>query len=410
MGSQQPPLAVGALQSPRVRVTVVHGACGAGKTSLLHALERDDSVVVVRALFAVQIGCEPSRPLPGTTVVEVAESQEHLCLCCTPRDELRDVLVQLAGRARVTRIVVEMGGLADPAWMGVLLSDAVLRTRTELDSVVCVVHGPTFAQEPREAAVAGLRSLQWEQVAISSCVVHVDATPASRALLATRPRYLEGSLLLEWPAQRAAVEAAVLAPCVPWRVQPVVAADCAYFEEAVPYRRHQSLLQGACMVDIHPLSAAQWEAARVWLVQLAADPRVHRLYGTLFVADGRRFIVDAARGRPLVCVPGELWDAMRDVMATKVALIGEGVDSVSLCRAMQSATGITTLHPTVLYTAPPPRIDTRAQRTALLVTLALALLSLALPLDWPMLSHARTAIVALSLVYCVLSWKADPHE
>lgn len=52
-------------------------------------------VVYIECRFAIDIGCE--RPFETRGIhFEVYETLEHLCLCCTPREELHEVLQDIS--------------------------------------------------------------------------------------------------------------------------------------------------------------------------------------------------------------------------------------------------------------------------------------------------------------------------
>jgi G3E family GTPase len=134
----------GSLQSP-VPVSVLTGFLGAGKTSLLSRLLKDeglaDAVVIINELGEIGLDHALVERVDGD-VVELASG----CLCCTVRSDLGETLVRLAeqrdrGVIRpFDRVVIETTGLADPApILHVLMADPFLLSRFRLDSVVTVV-------------------------------------------------------------------------------------------------------------------------------------------------------------------------------------------------------------------------------------------------------------------------------
>jgi hypothetical protein len=87
-----------------------------------------------------------------------------------------------------------------------------------------------------------------------------------------------------------------------------------------------------------------------------------------------------------------------DHLSNKLAFVGEKVDSFRLQQRLEADCGFV-MHPTVLYSAPAPPVDTSTQRYVLASFVAIALFS---PLSWEHLLW----LVAFVAVYVLLStWK-----
>lgn len=152
--------------SARIPVSIITGFLGAGKSTLLNRLLRDpgmkDAAVIINEFGEVGIDhllVEAS----NDAVVELSDG----CLCCTVRGELIDTLAMLMDRlqtgkiARLSRIVIETTGLADPApVMQSVIGNPVLADCFDLEGVITVVD-----------AVNGLSTLDQFEEAVKQVAV-----------------------------------------------------------------------------------------------------------------------------------------------------------------------------------------------------------------------------------------------
>ena len=104
-------------QSGRIPVTILSGFLGSGKTSLLrHMLTgAPDTAVIVNEFGAISVDHDLLRSSEERVAIVGGG-----CACCTRREDLEETLRDLLdahdrGTARVSGVVIECSGLADPA-------------------------------------------------------------------------------------------------------------------------------------------------------------------------------------------------------------------------------------------------------------------------------------------------------
>lgn len=143
-----------------IPVSVITGFLGAGKTTLVNRLLKDpaltDTAVIVNEFGEISIDhllVEQS----GDGVIQLADG----CLCCSARGELVDTLIDLLERLqdgrieRLSRVVIETTGLADPApVLQSIMAHPALLDAFRLDGVITVIdalNGATTLGEHVEA-------------------------------------------------------------------------------------------------------------------------------------------------------------------------------------------------------------------------------------------------------------------
>ena len=143
-----------------VRVDVLTGFLGSGKTSLVRRLVESGALTDVAILVNEFAGLPVDQRLIGMTGIEAAVIGDR-CLCCIVDGNLRAALLgMIEGRASgrlppFSRILIETSGLADPApLLAALASDPMLRPRLRLGRVVTLVdlcHGAASLDDSEEA-------------------------------------------------------------------------------------------------------------------------------------------------------------------------------------------------------------------------------------------------------------------
>ncbi|HET7716893.1 MAG TPA: GTP-binding protein [Bauldia sp.] len=126
----------------RIPVFLLTGFLGSGKTtvlkSILSAPDMADTAVVINEFGEIGLDHLIVGALEGETVL-----LRNGCVCCALRDDLKQTLLDLLGRAargevpRFGRIVIETTGLADPVpILETLLSDPMLRHQFRLERTI----------------------------------------------------------------------------------------------------------------------------------------------------------------------------------------------------------------------------------------------------------------------------------
>jgi G3E family GTPase len=181
-------------------VTVLTGYLGAGKTTLLNRLLKDpalaDTAVIINEYGDVAIDhLLVERASDG--IIQLSEG----CLCCTVRGELVDTLADLIDRlqtgriTRLSRVIVETTGLADPApVLQSIMAHPALVQAYRLDGVIAVVDAVN-GHDTLDAHVEAVK-----QVAVADRVVLTKTDlvedPAEADALRLRLRGLNPSAVL----------------------------------------------------------------------------------------------------------------------------------------------------------------------------------------------------------------------
>jgi G3E family GTPase len=143
-----------------VPLTILTGFLGAGKTTLLNRILTGNHglrvAVLVNDFGSINIDAELVVGVEGNMI-----SLANGCVCCQIRDDLIESVATLLARPEsIEYILLEASGVADPAGIFATFTDANLRDRIRLDSVICVVDAEQVFAHPEYPPLMELKLRQ----------------------------------------------------------------------------------------------------------------------------------------------------------------------------------------------------------------------------------------------------------
>jgi G3E family GTPase len=187
------------VRKPSIPLTLLTGALGAGKTTILNRLLRDpalaDTAVIVNETGEAVLE-QGATAETGDGLIELGAG----CVCCTMRGELVEALERLLRGldnhriARIARVVIETAGRTDPGPVFALLTrHPYLSLRLHLDGIVTVVN----AGMGLPALAADDEALRQVAAADRIVLTATEAAPQADALRARITGLNPGAAILD---------------------------------------------------------------------------------------------------------------------------------------------------------------------------------------------------------------------
>jgi len=269
----------------RIPVTLVLGAGGSGKTTVLNRLAADPSAGPC-ALLVNDFGTA----VPCAAIVEAIQGPmvPHAigCLCCTGRSGLVDALrrqfaLRERGGIRFRRVLVEAAAGADPApLLQTLLNNALVTQYYRLDGLVSVIDATTSPGELRAI------THDWKQVTVADRVVLTRsdiAGPNRTAAVATEISAVNPSVTVIAAEGTVELARALLGSGYHDLLASGAGLKAWLPEAAAPARLPEGLHRFILTLD----EPVDWDGFHDWLdagMRLNGDV-IHRLRGVLDVRD-----------------------------------------------------------------------------------------------------------------------------
>jgi len=156
-------------------VTVVTGFLGAGKTTLVNYILREQNewrIAIIENEFG-EVNIDEGLVQENIAAKEDVVSMDNGCVCCSVRGDLVRALNNLIPRRKdFHAILLETTGLADPAPIIMTFnSDAMIQDNFRIDSIVCMVDSKNVVSHLREVKPDDSVNEAVQQVAFADRIV-----------------------------------------------------------------------------------------------------------------------------------------------------------------------------------------------------------------------------------------------
>ena len=139
-------------KNQKIKVTVITGFLGAGKTTFINDLLRKNHgtqfALVENEFGEVSIDMKLIKGAEASQMFELKQG----CICCTITDEYELVLAELAERfPNVEHLLIETTGIADPALViRPFFADETLKKIYQYNGTICLVDALNFENSPEK--------------------------------------------------------------------------------------------------------------------------------------------------------------------------------------------------------------------------------------------------------------------
>lgn len=162
-------------ESDKTPVTIVTGFLGAGKTTLVNYILKEQNswkICVVENEFG-EVAIDDGLVIENLASKEDLIIMDNGCVCCSVRGDLvRTFGMLVAKRKNFDAIIIETTGLADPApILFTFNSNALLQDNYRIDSIVCLVDTKHIGQHLDEVRADGDVNEAEHQIAFADRII-----------------------------------------------------------------------------------------------------------------------------------------------------------------------------------------------------------------------------------------------